>query len=136
MVDRFVSVATLLCVVIVAIVGIKSPNYPLFLFISSNLAVGLARISLVLLMIKVSFCQRIGSMRVCKYLGWAGIGLMSLAACSLWMTSVEGALYNFLKPMDLLLIMEAGVIFSLASLNSTSATAKPEQLKLSLSGKP
>jgi hypothetical protein len=128
MTNKIVSLSVFLCVVAVLVWGSLSPSYTLFYFISSDKWLSIARLLLAGSLVWVSF-GGVVSTKELKDIGLkAGLILMSVGAFLLLLTQFQGGLFDYLKPLDLLLIVEAGVIFSLTSLTATPAsTPKPKK---------
>jgi hypothetical protein len=133
MVNRVVSLSVLLCVVAVLIWGTLSPSYPLFLFISPDKWLSIARLLFASFMVLASFTSVFNSSELRKITYRMGMGMIGLGAFLLLLTQVQASLFDYFKPLDLLLLVEAGVILSSTSLAPASDTKKPaRQLSLSL----
>ena len=112
--------------VMVVIIANWIPDSPLFYFISPDKWLMLARLALVGAMIWVSFKGYIAAPRTRTIFNRAGLAMLGLGAAMLMAVQVSGTLFDYFKPLDLLLLVESGTIFSLASLApKPEAAVKP-----------
>jgi hypothetical protein len=98
------------------------PNSQLFFFVSSDKWIALSRLILVGAMIWLSFKGHISNLKMRRYIWLAGISFMSVGTALMTATQVNGLLFDYFKPLDLLLLIEAGIIFSLVSLETVAQT--------------
>jgi hypothetical protein len=134
MLNKIVSLLVFLCVVAVLIWGSLSPENSLFFFISSNKWISIGRLLIAGSLVWISFRDVINTSEVKKLSLQAGLALMGLGTFLFFLTQYQSALFDYFKPLDLVLMIEAGVIFSLTSLTTTPASApkakKSRQLAL------
>ncbi|HEY1248101.1 MAG TPA: hypothetical protein VGE97_03855 [Nitrososphaera sp.] len=133
MINRIVSVSVLLCVVVVLIWGVLSPDNPLFFFISSNKWLSISRLFLAGAVVFVTYTGVIRSHDLKRLACRCGLGLMALGTFLFLLTQLQPYLFDYFKPLDLLLLVEAGVILTSASL-APASTPVPQisQLRLPL----
>jgi hypothetical protein len=129
MTTKFISSATAIVILDVYLRSQLYSNDPLFLFVSSSLAVNLVMLMLAALTLYVSFIKRFKT-----WLGWA---VCAGSAVILSLIGFGGAFlsdffYNMpsvLLTLNYLFLMEAGVIFGICSLSYQHA-AMPKKLRL------
>jgi hypothetical protein len=135
MVNRVVSLSVLLCVVVVLIWGVFSPDNPLFLFISSNKWLSIARLIIVGSAVFVSLSDFMSNRKFNRIAYLFGMSLIALGGSILFFTQIQNIILDYLKPLDLLLLVEAGVILASASLApASSPMLKSRQWGLLLTG--
>jgi hypothetical protein len=122
MINRIVSLLVLLCVVAVLIWGVLGPSNPLFFFISSNKWLSIVRLLVAGSLVWVSFGSVVNTAELKRTAYRGGLVLMGLGTLLFLLTQVQTALFDYLKPLDLLLLVEAGVIYSSVSLAAKPAT--------------
>src|SRR5438309_913173 len=106
MVNRLVSLTALLCLAGVVLFGKLIPSSPLFSFVSSNKWVALARLILVGAMIWLSFKGYITNLKMRRYVWLTGLWLISIGLAMIMATQINGLLFDYFKPLDLLLLIE------------------------------
>jgi hypothetical protein len=109
---------------------------PLFLFLADNPLSGALRLAIAASLLAVTFrCQLFTSNQISTIL-FLGFSLIVFGGASLFSNSMGWALYNYLMPLDSLLLVEAGIIYSLTGLNATAVekpqTSKPKIYRLQL----
>jgi hypothetical protein len=128
--NKCLSCLILFAAIAVAMLGIHDPQNTVFSFISENKLTDVLRVALAAAMVGVSFRQQIFSQRARHILGAVGICLLSLGFISLTLTHLQGALYSYLRAWDLLLLAEAGVMFTTVSLASRETSDKPKRARM------
>ena len=103
-------------VLMVVIIAKLIPDSPLFYFIGPERWLMLVRLALVGGMIWVSFNGYIRRPKTRHILNRVGLVMLGLGAVTFMAIQLSGYLFDFFKPLDVLLLVEAGAIFSLASL--------------------
>lgn len=88
---------------------------PLFLFISNNAVTNTGRIIVAALLVGLALRGYIKNPRLRQALGLIGFGVVLMAGYALFSPVMEGLLYTYLKPLDLLLAIEMGIVASLLS---------------------
>lgn len=94
-----------------------SPDDPLFSIISPDPAIGAFRLSLVAVMVYAAFKNLFKSRFLRRGLAGAGLTLIAFGLVSLVKPYVSGLFYHHLMPLDLLLIIEAGIVLTAASVD-------------------
>lgn len=117
MFNKLISVATLLCMLVILLLGRVDPSDPLFFFISLDPAVTALRLSLVGAMLLVAFTNFVNNDFVRRGLAGSGFSLMLFGALVLAVPSVSGLFIDHLMPLDLLLIIETGIVFMAAAVD-------------------
>lgn len=115
MTNKFISVVTLFCMLVVLLIANVSPADPLFSIISPDPAISALRLSLVAVMIYVAFKTFIKNRFLRRGLTGAGLVLIVFGLVSLVNPYISGLFYHYLMPLDLLLIVEAGIVLTAAS---------------------
>lgn len=124
MVGKVSSIVTLVCASAVYMLALQSPNDPLLLFISGNPLISSLRLILLVSMLIISFKLRFRykqSTRLCLYLGG---GLVFLSILGLFYTPMEYSLYTYVRPLDYLLFLQAGLTYSLIGLTYQTSNRK------------
>jgi len=117
MTNKLITGATLLCLLAIALVGHINPTDPLFAFVSIEQASMLFKLGLVAAMVSLTFLSLAKNAVLRASLAIVGLGLLSFGAVTLLVNPFGAALYEFLKPLDLLLVMEAGIIFTISAID-------------------
>jgi|GEM_PF-3403035 len=124
MVIRLLSLVVTVCISELTFIGAQAPNDPLFLFISNNRTVVIARLILIMLALNISFKGRfrhIASQRASALLGTSLIIFGVAASVS---QTVFDKLGSYLKLFDLVFIIEIGIILSLAAITYRASKRK------------
>jgi hypothetical protein len=102
------------------------PNSLLFLFMSNNKIVATVRLALALILFAVSFNYlRLTHKVVQRIVLFIGVALILFGGLCLAQTSLGSMLYNYIKLLDMMVIVEAGVVLASASLIA-GATKSPK----------
>jgi hypothetical protein len=111
------------------VLAMTMPNSPLFYFISSNKWVAIIRLAVVGSMIWLSWGGYLKDERLRRLLSRIGAGLIVLGSWLL-VSQLNFVFSDVVKPLDILLTIEAGVIISLTALVAAPKTkAKPPKLQ-------
>ena len=124
MLNKILSLLVLVCVILILVFARQMPNNPIFFFISSNQWIAMGRLILVGSMIWLSWGGYLKDKRIRTTLGRLGAILISLGTILLLATQFNGRFFDIFKPLDMLLIIEAGVVISLATLIAAPKKAK------------
>jgi hypothetical protein len=128
MINRIVSLLVLLCVVVVLIWGVLSPSNSLFFFISSNKWLSITRLLVAGFLVWLCFRDMIYRPKHIRLAYKAGLATMGLGMFLFMLTQVQmSMLVDYLKPLDLLLLIEAGVILTSISLSAAPASSPRRQ---------
>ena len=118
---RIFAFVTFLCLSVMIVIGLVSPNDPLFLFAAKGPVALIVRVLLAVLMLGVAFGYQMKLPKIRYYLGAAGFVLISLGVLTLASTEGSG-IYPLLQPADLLTAVVIGVTFSIVALETAPAT--------------
>lgn len=127
MLNKLISTIILTCSFAVMPASSKAPSSLLFLFISPNKWVGTIRLALALTIFFVSFRTLTAYFsrfpKLQKRLLITGLTLIGFGLISTLESSLGTIFYDYLKPLDLMIVLECGIIVTTISL-----TAKPSIL--------
>lgn len=115
MTNKLLSITTLLCLIAVLIIGRISPTDPLFYFISIDPTVSGLRFMLVATMVFLAFKSSFKKLYSRNLVAAVGAAFMAFGFASLAVPSISSSINNFLMPLDQLLLVQAGVIYSVAA---------------------
>lgn len=127
MLNKLISSIVLACSFAVMPASGKSPGSLLFLFISPNKWIGTIRLAVALILFFVSFrslsqyFSRFPKLQ--KELFLAGLTLIGLGLISTLESSLGTIFYDYLKPLDLMIILECGIV-----LTGIALSTKPSML--------
>lgn len=110
-------------------------NSPFYLVLSSNRWSGLARLTLMLIITVLSFkLLNLKGRFSAIIIGLLGLSLIVGGAVTLCITSLSSLVYDYIKPLDTIMFMEAGVVLLLAALSVkfpvTYHVSQPRSAKL------
>lgn len=94
-----------------------NPDNLLFLFVSASPVANIARVVLGAGMMLLSFRRVLSSKQARSFVQYLGFGLVAFGAYS--MLTVGGAMYDYIKLLDVFIIAEAGIIFTTCALTTT-----------------
>lgn len=133
MTNKIISSTILSSSIVFLALASSQPDNLLFLFLSPDQSVGLSRVLLAIGMMTVSFKGFIDSERLRYAAKYFGLALIAFGMSSLLITSLGSALYSYVKLLDVMIIAEAGIIFTSCALAlpkrrvmATVKTAKPK----------
>src|SRR4051812_21780363 len=112
---RIFAFVTFLCLTTMIIMGLASPNDPLFLFASNGIVAILARTMVAGLMFSLAFSPILDNPKLRSYSGLAGFVLITFGIMVLAGTG-GGGIYPYLQPADLLSAVIVGVTLSVSTL--------------------
>jgi hypothetical protein len=115
MLNKIISIGTLVCMLAVLAMARTEPSDPLFYLISINPGATLFKLSLVGAMLFMAFKDCIRNVFTRRGVAFYGVALIIFGVAGLVTPSLGNALYDYLKPMDLLLVIETGIVFSAAA---------------------
>lgn len=122
MLNKLISTVVLGCSFAVMPASGKDPDGLLFLFISPNKWVGTIRLALALALFFISFKTFSKSFarnkKLQKGLLVSGLAFIAFGLVSSLEASLGTIFYDYLKPLDLMIILEAGIIMSTMALTS------------------
>lgn len=122
------SVMLTTCIAFFALAN-ANPDNLLFLFVSANPIISLARIVLALGMVLLSFKNILHNPQVRQSVMYLGFSLIAFGALSMVITPLGSAEYNYAKLMDWMIFAEAGTLFAFSALTA------PVQIKKQVSAK-
>ena len=114
------SICVVLFVVTLATMIFSTANMldPQFLFLSDNPITGGIRLAIVVSLLAVSFSRRVLKPPFRAVLKTFSIFLVVFGLASFFTNSMGWALYNYVMPLDSILMVEAGIMFGWALLNA------------------
>lgn len=125
MVSKFICVVLFMVTLVTTIFSTSAMLDPLFLFLSDNPITGGIRLAIVASLLAVSFTTRALKPPFRVVLKAFSIFLVAFGVTSLFTNSIGWALYNYVMPLDSVLMIEAGIMFGLAILNTRESTPTP-----------
>lgn len=129
MVSKFICVVLFIVTLVATIFSTSAMLDPLFLFLSDNPITGGIRLAIVASLLAVSFTSRALKPPFRVVLRTFSIFLVIFGVTSLFTNSMGWALYNYVMPLDSVLMMEAGIMFGLAILNTRETKTHPTTKK-------
>lgn len=134
--NRVISIVLFVLALITFISTSTNTLDPLFLFLADNPLSGALRLAIAASLLAVTFKRPLFTSNQISTILFIGFSLIIFGATSLFSNSMGWALYNYLMPLDSLLLTEAGIIFSLTGLNATAVEkpliSKPKIYRLQL----
>jgi hypothetical protein len=118
MLVKFVSLVTLICAIAIASVNIQNSSDPLFFIVAGGIGADLIRIVLAGGMVAAAFLPLPKRIHPEVSVLLLGILLISFGITGFVMNSFDYVLYNYVKPLDFLMLSEAGIVTSLAALET------------------
>ena len=118
MVSKFICVVLFVVTLATMIFSTTNMLDPQFLFLSDNPITGGIRLAIVASLLAVSFSKRVLKPPYRTILKTFSIFLAVFGFTSFFTNSMGWALYNYVMPLDSVLMLEAGIMFGLALLNS------------------
>jgi hypothetical protein len=118
MIVKLVSLVNLICVVAISSLNLKNASDPMFFIVAGGVGANLVRILLAGLMISAAFVSLPKKWRFEPGLLFLGFLLVALGISGFVLNSFDYALYNYIKPLDFLIISEAGIVASLVALEA------------------
>jgi hypothetical protein len=116
MTNKVISSTVLATTIAFLALATTQPDSILFLFLSPDQTVGLLRILLAIGMVFLSFRGFINSSRVRSAAKYSGLVLIAFGISSLMFTGLSSAIYDYAKLLDIMIIAEAGIIFTSSAL--------------------
>lgn len=136
MTNKIISSVILTASIVFFALSSSQPDNLLFLFLSPDQSVGLSRILLAIGMVAVSFKSFLSSERLRSAAKYGGLALMAFGMSTILFTSLSSALYSYIKLLDVMIIAEAGIIYTSCALTLpkqyVSTKMKPAKNALSL----
>lgn len=125
MVSKFICVALFIAVVATMILSTTNMHDPLFMFLSDNPITGGIRLAIVASLLAMSFSNRVLKPPFRVVLKAFSIFLGVFGLVTLFTNSMGWALYNYVMPLDSILMIEAGIMFGLAILSTAEPSTEP-----------
>jgi hypothetical protein len=91
-------------------------NDALFLFISSSLAVNILMVALSCATVWLSFQPKFKSGRLYLAVLYSAVALCAIGAIGVFSAGLDRYFFDVIKPLNYMLMLEAGIIFSLCAL--------------------
>jgi hypothetical protein len=118
MIVKFVSLVSLICSLAIASVNLQDPSDPLFFIVAGGAWADAVRILLSALLVGGAFFKIPKNIHPEPVLLALGTVLISFGISGFLMNSFDFVLYDYIKPLDFLLVAEVGVISSLIGLEA------------------
>jgi hypothetical protein len=118
MLVKFFSFVTLICAVAIALVDIHDSKDPLFFIVSGGWGADIVRIGLSVLMAVWATFALPKKLRSQNTLLILGALFFILWIIGFFLNSFNYALYNYVKPLDCLMIAEVGIVSGLVALEA------------------
>jgi hypothetical protein len=115
---KFVALISLICTVAISSLNIKDSSDPLFFIVAGGIVANLIRILLAALMVTGAFFSIPKRWHIEPVLLIFGSLLVALGISGFILNSFDYALYNYVKPLDFLMVSEAGIIANLVALEA------------------
>jgi hypothetical protein len=132
MIAKLVSLITLMSSVGLYILSASDPMDPLFFIISNNIAVEITRVLFLAALALAVFFPIIKQAQMQKVMGCVG-GLFIIAGIIGFMTNgLSYLLYNYFRPLDFVILTEAGIVSTLLALEPQTQTADKPLFSLSM----
>ena len=111
----------------------SQPDNLLFLFLSNNKLIAVSRVILAAGMMLLSFKSLLHNKKLRQSVKFSGLSLIGFGVLSMLITSLGSALYDYIKLIDIMIIAEAGVIYtSCAITHQLVATKKAQPAKANM----
>ena len=118
MLVKFISLVSLICAVAISSVNLKDASDPLFFIVSGGLGPDLSRIALSAFMVLLAFFALPKKAHLVRSLLLTGTALIGIGITGVVISSVNYALYDYIKPLDFLMIIETGIVSNLVALEA------------------
>jgi hypothetical protein len=115
---RFVSLVSLICAIAIASVNIQNPMDPLFFIVAGGFAADTIRILLSCAMVAGAFYKIPKTMHPQSFLPIFGITMIVLGGAGFLMNSFDYILYDYIKPLDFMMLAEVGIVTNLIALEA------------------
>lgn len=119
MVSRFICIVLFIVVLATMIFSTVNTNDPLFMFLSDNPITGGIRLAIVAALLAVSFSRRVLKPPFRVVIKTFSIFLVIFGLTSFFTNSLGWVLYNYVMPLDSILMIESGIMFGLAILGTS-----------------
>jgi hypothetical protein len=118
MLVKFFSLVTLICAVAIGLANIQNSSDPLFFIVTGGWIADIARIGLAALMVVWATFAPPKTIRPQAPLLLLGVLLVGFGVIGFFLNSFNYSLYNYVKPLDCLMLAEAGIVSSLVALEA------------------
>jgi hypothetical protein len=118
MLVKIFSVVNLICAVALLSLNIKDGSDPIFYIVAGGLGASFARILLASLMVAGAYFSLPKKWHPETQLLLLGFLLVAFGVSGFIYNSFDFALYNYIKPLDFLMVAEAGIVSSLIALEA------------------
>jgi hypothetical protein len=124
MTNKIISSVILTTSIVFSILAAANPNNLLFLFASSNDVISISRLILAVGMVLLSFKGLVNNKEMKLAVKYLGLVLILFGGLSMLITPLGSAIYNYVKLLDVMIIAEAGVIFTSCAITLPQVPAK------------
>lgn len=114
---KVTAVLTFACAVLLYVLSALSPNAPYFYLISGGIALAMIRLALAALALALAFQTRFSTVYGQTLAGLSGAALLVFGTVGIMIPAIDYTLFNYIKPLDYIFLMQLGVLFSLAALS-------------------
>lgn len=117
MINKLISIGTLLCLLAIMLMSRADSNDPLFYLISVDSGAATLKLALVAAMLYLAFKNSFSSAFIRNGVALLGLGIIVFGVSGLFVPVLGNILYEYFKPLDLLLLIESGIVFSASALD-------------------
>lgn len=133
MVNKLLSCTTLACMTGILLLVYTGPSGPISSFVSLDETANALRLILVGSMMALAFKEYIKRCFIRRLTAAGGMVLVAFGISALIVPALTAAVFDYLKFLDLLLIAEAGIVFSSVGLDKSFAKQiEPEHREVSV----
>jgi len=118
MMVKFVSLVSLICAIAILSLNIKDGSDPMFFIVAGGLGANIMRLTLAGLMVFGSFYKMPKRWHIEPQLFLVGALFIAFGVSGFILNSFDFMLYNYIKPLDFLMVAQTGVIASLVALEA------------------
>jgi hypothetical protein len=119
---RFISLINLMCALAILSVDLTNPSDPLFFIVSGGILEEIVRFTIVFAMLYVAFVALPAGRTFKKMLLLIGWLLVIFGAAGFLFNSFDFRLYEVIKPLDFLVLIEAGLVMNLLVIEPQKTT--------------
>jgi predicted ABC-type sugar transport system permease subunit len=118
MLVKIFSVVNLICALAILSLNIKDGTDPMFFIVAGGIGANIGRIILATVMVVGAFFSMPKKWHPEPELLMLGFALVAFGVSGFILNSFNFALYSYIKPLDFLMIAEAGIVSSLVALEA------------------
>jgi|GEM_PF-4220888 len=118
MLVKFVSLVNLICTVAILSLNLKDGSDPMFFIVAGGVGANILRVTLAGLMVFGAFYRVPKRWRIEPLLFLVGAVFIALGLSGFILNSFDFMFYNYVKPLDFLMVAQTGIISSLVALEA------------------